>query len=689
MRPAADGPLAPGRAGGGGGRRAPGSREKGFFSLACPTKRGLEHQFRPLPPPSPPPTRSELQGLTGRPRLPLSPRPRPPPRHVGADVLFKMLRFNAKAGPGANGADSQYKVLVLDAYTRQLISPLLAVNDLRKYGVTLHLLVQSDRQNIPDVAAVYFVQPTPENIKRIYQDVQMGVYESFYLNFSSTLPAALLDEMAGELVKGDCLGKVCRVYDQYLAFVSLEESLFSLMMPRAYTGLNSPNAQDTAIQGLVGAMVEGIFTVLVTAGVVPVIRCPRGGLAQHVAAALEGKIREHLAQRNNVFSEGGVASYQRPILVLFDRNFDLVAQLQHGWTYHALVHDILGLQSNKVTIPDSGGGSGKTKTYNVGDKDFFWEENGNCPFPKVAEEVEVQLGKYKRALEDVNRSTVGADIEESEALQANTRQLMNAVSSLPELTERKNVIDRHTNIATCLLNAIKTRQIDHFCSLEEEFILGKADKAALLKILSEGKGAANDKLRVCLVWLLTCETVPSAAEMEEVERILQGSGADVGCLRYVRRLRNMNLTGQNKTAGMAASNGSASQGNFLDIADKLYSQGLNAVTKGMLNLMGVGAQNAVTRTVEALMDGKGGEECEAFLYLDPKVPRGTPAGERAKAAVREAIVFVCGGGTYLEYHSLREWASQSQPKRHIAYGATEMLNGETFLGELSALGKLS
>ena len=108
-----------------------------------------------------------------------------------------MLRFNAKAGPGANGADSQYKVLVLDAYTRQLISPLLAVNDLRKYGVTLHLLVQSDRQNIPDVAAVYFIQPTPENIKRIYQDVQIGVYESFYLNFSSTLPAALLDEMAG------------------------------------------------------------------------------------------------------------------------------------------------------------------------------------------------------------------------------------------------------------------------------------------------------------------------------------------------------------------------------------------------------------------------------------------------------------------------------------------------------------
>ncbi|KAI2570846.1 sec1 family domain containing 1 [Homo sapiens] len=36
-------------------------------------------------------------------------------------------------------------------------------------GITLHLLLHSDRDPIPDVPAVYFVMPTEENIDRMCQ----------------------------------------------------------------------------------------------------------------------------------------------------------------------------------------------------------------------------------------------------------------------------------------------------------------------------------------------------------------------------------------------------------------------------------------------------------------------------------------------------------------------------------------
>ena len=50
--------------------------------------------------------------------------------------------------------------------------------------------------------------------------------------------------------------------------------------------------------------------------------------------------RDALKARNNLFAEGVMglaAALSRPMLCLFDRNFDLGAALQHVWTYKPLV----------------------------------------------------------------------------------------------------------------------------------------------------------------------------------------------------------------------------------------------------------------------------------------------------------------------------------------------------------------
>ena len=102
----------------------------------------------------------------------------------------------------------------------------------------------------------------------------------------------------------------------------------------------SHHAAPCATQAAVSSIVEGLFSVCVTLGVVPIIRCPRGGAAEHVAGLLDGKLRDALKARSNVFTEGVLglsASLSRPLLCLFDRNFDLSAALQHSWTYKPLV----------------------------------------------------------------------------------------------------------------------------------------------------------------------------------------------------------------------------------------------------------------------------------------------------------------------------------------------------------------
>ena len=73
-----------------------------------------------------------------------------------------------------------------------------------------------------------------------------------------------------------------------------------------------------------------------------------------------------------------------------------------------------------------------------------------------------------------------------------TQALVSAVNLLPELTERKKIIDKHTNIATVLLNQIKARSLDAFCMLEEEFFTRTADSKALLQLLNDqSKGSSE------------------------------------------------------------------------------------------------------------------------------------------------------------------------------------------------------
>ncbi|KFK24309.1 hypothetical protein AALP_AAs41022U000100, partial [Arabis alpina] len=64
--------------------------------------------------------------------------------------------------------------------------------------------------------------------------------------------------------------------------------------------------------------------------------------------------------------------------------------------------------------------------------------NGSLEFPQVALEIETQLNKYKKDVVEVNKRT-GSSSEEFDLI-GNTKHLMNAVNSLPELTKRKQII---------------------------------------------------------------------------------------------------------------------------------------------------------------------------------------------------------------------------------------------------------
>lgn len=97
------------------------------------------------------------------------------------------------------------------------------------------------------------------------------------------------------------------------------------------------------------------------------------------------------------------------VLLLVDRNVDLVPMVSHGWTYQALVSDCLTLNLNRVTVA---GPDGKKKGYDLDAKDFFWAKNSANPFPEVAEDIDVELNKYKTDAAEITRSTGVSDVND-------------------------------------------------------------------------------------------------------------------------------------------------------------------------------------------------------------------------------------------------------------------------------------
>ncbi|EFH60352.1 ATSLY1 [Arabidopsis lyrata subsp. lyrata] len=591
-------------------------------------------------------------------------------RQKHTECIIRMLNLNQPLNPSGTANEEVYKILIYDRFCQNILSPLIHVKDLRKHGVTLYFLIDKDRRPVHDVPAVYFVQPTESNIQRIIADASRSLYDTFHLNFSSSIPRKHLEELASGTLKSGSVEKVSKVHDQYLEFQS------------TYVRMNDPSAGDKEIEEIIERVANGLFCVLVTLGVVPVIRCPRGGPAEMVASLLDQKLRDHLLSKNNLFTEGGgfMSSFQRPLLCIFDRNFELSVGIQHDFRYRPLVHDVLGLKLNRLNVQGEKGGM---KSFELDSSDPFWSANSSLEFPEVAVEIETQLNKYKRDVEEVNKRTGGGSGAEFDGtdLIGNTKHLMNAVNSLPELTERKQVIDKHTNIATALLGQIKERSIDAFTKKESDMMMrGGIDRTELMAAL-KGKGTKMDKLRFAIMYLISTETI-NQSEVEAVEAALNEAEADTSAFQYVKKIKSLNVS-------LAASSAnSASRSNIVDWAEKLYGQSISAVTAGVKNLLSSDQQLAVTRTVEALTEGKPNPKIDSYLFLDPRAPKSSSSGgSHVKGPFREAIVFMIGGGNYVEYGSLQELTQRQLTVKNVIYGATEILTGGELVEQLGVLGK--
>ena len=437
-----------------------------------------------------------------------------------------------------------------------------------------------------------------------------------------------------------------------------------------------------------------------------------------VARKLYKMIMEHPTLLRNK------SSLHRPLLVILDRNADLITPIQHTSTYQALVDDLLKHNANRVEFEvssDASGGRGKAivKKFDLDpDEDEFYSKHKFNPFPEAIESNGVDLQQVSVKEQSIRSKATGQNPGAMDPMGGSAAtDLASAVDSLPALLAHKKQLEMHTSILQAVMNQVAARDIPQFFELEISMATGsfRSDpgraKSNSLELLSDpNKGSVEDKLRLLVVYILT--TNAKTADVDEltgaVQQAMNSSGTDgkprldkegraklesgLKAVAYLKQLRAMhmlpmaNTFSELQSSMVTQQNTSDMLSSFMAKATTQASGLLAKAADRVTSMLGKTHKHYATRVVENLCEMKPQTEDDEYLYLDPRVKGEVDVAKLRmmnRAPIREVTAFVVGGGCYSEYQNLQLVANE---RRTISYGSTELVDAGEFLTQLGQLG---
>jgi len=119
-----------------------------------------------------------------------------------------------------------FKVLLFDDVGQSVIAPVMKVGGLREHNVTLHMNLASKRQPVPDAACVYLIEPKEDAFRKVAEDGLM--YDYLFINFTKPLSQEQLSQFSIEMVKANCIQRVCQVHQHYLNYQVIAPTFFTI-----------------------------------------------------------------------------------------------------------------------------------------------------------------------------------------------------------------------------------------------------------------------------------------------------------------------------------------------------------------------------------------------------------------------------------------------------------------------------
>jgi len=495
--------------------------------------------------------------------------------------------------------------------------------------------------------AICFLRPTEGNVGLLVRELSSKTprYSEYHLFFTGIVPTSLLRLLADN----DEYEYIKQIQEFYCDFLPVNQDLLSLNCRNTIGMTMSAGtawARDHAPLYIRNR--EGLASMLLALKRQPtVIRYQKSSmLAKQLAMDTQESIA---ADQIFHFRKRGVNT----LLLILDRCDDPVTPLLSQWTYQGMVHELLGLNNNRVVLKGAPGVHKDLEEVVLSSaQDEFFHKNKFANFGELGEAIKKLLDDYQKQTQ--SHTNMQSNLNSIEEMQA-------FMEKFPEIKSRSHNVSKHVAIMGELARLVDVCSLLDVSQFEQELACTE-DHATHIRELMEKLASVTvkvpDKLRLGLLYAIRYE---QQGFLSRVKNAMIDGGVSsnmVDLMDIILRYAGEKVRGP----GLFGSH---------DVISKMTKNFMSSV-QGVSNVY---AQHVplVIDTIHSVVRNRLKETTHPFLNASVSKPP------------QEIIIFMLGGVTYEEATKVSEFNANNTYGVKVILAGSTIHNSTSFLDELKAL----
>ncbi|KAL8137126.1 hypothetical protein V2J09_003127 [Rumex salicifolius] len=417
-------------------------------------------------------------------------------RQITRDRLLHEMLRSAKTGDSR----SNWKVLIMDKVTVKIMSYACKMADITDEGVSLVEDIYKRRQPLPTMDAIYFIQPSKENVIMLMSDMsgKKPLYKKAFVFFSSSISKELVAHIKKD---GTILPRIGALREMNLEYFAFDSQCFLTDNERALEELFGEEENYRRGDACLNVMAARIATVFASLRELPFVRYRTAkSLDSNTMTTYRDLISTKLAAGvwNYISKYKTIPNFPQNEtceLLILDRSIDQIAPIIHEWTYEAMCHDLLNIEGSKY-VPSKTGGTSEKKEVLLDEHDPIWFELRHTHIADASERLHDKMTNFiskNRAAQIHQGSRDGAELS--------TRDLQKMVQALPQYSEQIEKISLHVEIAGKVNKILRENELKELGQLEQDLIFGDAGTKEVINFLRIKEDVSREnKLRLLMIY---------------------------------------------------------------------------------------------------------------------------------------------------------------------------------------------